>query len=131
MGAFKQMQLEEIENEQQSVAQHQAAHQQFLHRMSQGRAPLRMHTAASNPYQQELVENSQPSEDELKEGVMAASISELKDMWLVRFGDTWVSEDTLQDDRFWVLASARLKATRNLEAHSLFNQFKVVYRIIQ
>lgn len=128
MGAFKQMQLEEIENEeQQSTAQHVAAHQQFLHRMSQGRTPQRM----VNQYQQELIPNQQPLEDELKEGVMAATISELIDMWVVRFGDTWVSEATLQDDRFWVLASARLKATRNLETHSIFNQFKVVYRIIR
>lgn len=126
MGAFKQMQLEEIENEQQSTAQHVAAHQQFLHRMSQGRAPQRM----ANPYEHDLVGNA-PTEDELKNGAMIASIPELVDMWVIRFGDEWVSEDTIKEDRFWVLALLRLYGVDRVEKMQLFNQFKSVYKVIK
>lgn len=126
MGAFKQMQLEEIENEQQSTAQHIAAHQQFLHRMSQGRAPQRM----ANPYDNDLVGNA-PTEEELKNGAMSASIPELVDMWVIRFGDEWVSEDTIKEDRFWVLALLRLYGVDRVEKMQLFNQFKSVYKVIK
>lgn len=124
MGAFKQMQLEEIENEQQSTAQHIAAHQQFLHRMSQGRAPQRM----VNQYE-DLVGNV-PSEEEMGSGAMEASISELVDMWVIKFGEKWVNEEDLREDRFWTLVLVRLYGVDKVEKMQLFNQFKSVYRII-
>lgn len=121
MGAFKQMQLEEIENEQQSAAQH------IVFR-TQGRQPLRMPTA--NPYEHDLVGNA-PTEDELKNGAMSASIPELVDMWVIRFGDEWVSEDIIKEDRFWVLALLRLYGVDRVEKMQLFNQFKSVYKVIK
>lgn len=125
MGAFKQMQLEEIENEQQSTAQHIAAHQQFLHRMSQqARAPQRM----VNQYE-DLVGNV-PSEEEMSSGAMEASISELVDMWVIKFGEKWVNEEDLREDRFWTLVLVRLYGVDKVEKMQLFNQFKSVYRII-
>ena len=125
MGAFKQMLLEEIENEQQSTAQHIAAHQQFLHRMSQqARAPQRM----VNQYE-DLVGNV-PSEEEMSSGAMEASISELVDMWVIKFGEKWVNEEDLREDRFWTLALVRLYGVDKVEKMQLFNQFKSVYRII-
>jgi hypothetical protein len=84
----------------------------------------------ANPYEHDLVGNA-PTEDELKNGAMIASIPELVDMWVIRFGDEWVSEDTIKEDRFWVLALLRLYGVDRVEKMQLFNQFKSVYKVIK
>jgi hypothetical protein len=129
MGAAKQMLLEEIESEQQqpvtsSVTASLSAHQ-LAHLAQMGRIQ-RM----ANPYDNDLVGNA-AKEEELTSGAMEANITELVDLWVIKFGDRWVAEDELRDDRFWTLALLRLYGVDKLEKHQLFNQFKSVYRIIR
>ena len=128
MGAIKQMLLEEIESEQQQppttgLAQLNA--QQLAHLAQMGRRQ-RM----ANPYDNDLVGNA-AKEEELTSGAMEANITELIDLWVIKFGDRWVAEDELREDRFWTLALLRLYGVDKLEKHQLFNQFKSVYRIIR
>ena len=128
MGAIKQMLLEELESEQQQppitgLAPLNA--QQLAHLAQMGRRQ-RM----ANPYDNDLVGNA-AKEEELTSGAMEANITELVDLWVIKFGDRWVAEDELREDRFWTLALLRLYGVDKLEKHQLFNQFKSVYRIIR
>lgn len=128
MGAFKQMLLEEIEVEQQQppitgLAPLNA--QQLAHLVQMGR---RQRMATSHT--EDLVGNA-AMEEELTSGAMEANITELIDLWVIKFGDRWVAEDELREDRFWTLALLRLYGVDKLEKHQLFNQFKSVYRIIR
>jgi hypothetical protein len=118
MGAYKQMLIEEIEEQEKKS--------DLIHRLSKGRTPQRM----VNQYENDLVGNA-PTEDELKNGAMSASIPDLVDMWVIRFGDEWVSEDIIKEDRFWVLALLRLYGVDRVEKMQLFNQFKSVYKVIK
>mgnify|MGYP003339251817 CR=1 FL=1 len=128
MGAIKQMLLEELESEQQqppTTGLTQLNAQQLAHLAQMGRRQ-RM----ANPYDNDLVGNA-AKEEELTSGAMEANITELVDLWVIKFGDRWVAEDELREDRFWTLALLRLYGVDKLEKHQLFNQFKSVYRIIR
>jgi hypothetical protein len=128
MGAIKQMLLEDLDATQQQplvtalnpLNAHQLAHL----------AALGKRQRMANPYEKDLVGNA-PTEEELNQGAMSANISEIIDLWVIKFGDRWVSEDELKEDRFWVLALLRLYGVDKVEKHQLFNQFKSVYRIIR
>lgn len=128
MGAIKQMLLEDLDATQQQpvvTALSPLDAQQLAHLAQLGRRQ-RM----ANPYENDLVGNA-AKEEELNSGAMEANITELVDLWVIKFGDKWVSEDELREDRFWVLALLRLYGVDKVEKHQLFNQFKSVYRIIR
>ena len=60
------------------------------------------------------------------------SISTLIDMWIIRWQDTWITEDQLLDaDDFWRLTLVRLLGANKLEKHNLINQYHSVYRILE
>jgi len=58
-------------------------------------------------------------------------LSALVDMWTMRWGGEWVSEDAFQEDDFWRLALIRLVGANKLEKHNLASQYASVYRIIE
>ena len=53
----------------------------------------------------------------------------LKNMWLVRWGDEWVNQDSLMSDPFWFMAFTKLDNHKMLERHYLFEQDQTVYKI--
>jgi len=60
------------------------------------------------------------------------SISTLIDMWIIRWQDTWVTEDQLFDlDDFWRIAFVRLDNVKKIEKHALTDPYMKVYRIIE
>jgi len=128
MGAIKQLLLEDLDATQQQpvitalnpLDAHQLAHLAQLGRRQR----------MANPHEKDLAGNA-ATEEELNSGAMEANITELVDLWVIKFGDKWVSEDELKEDRFWVLALLRLYGVDKVEKHQLFNQFKSVYRIIR
>jgi hypothetical protein len=128
MGAIKQMLLEDLDATQQQplvTALNPLNAQQLAHL-----AQLGKRQRMANPYENDLTGNA-ATQEELNSGAMEANITELVDLWVIKFGDKWVSEDELREDRFWVLALLRLYGVDKLEKHQLFNQFKSVYRIIR
>lgn len=110
----------------QSLTAHQQAQlAQLQAQVQMGRAQQRM----ANQYQD--FGGVSPTEEDLATGAMEATMSELEDMWTIKFGDKWVNEDDLKEDRFWQLAFIRLFGAKKLEKIQLVNQFKIVYRIIR
>ena len=71
------------------------------------------------------------TEQDLKHEAMKAPLSALVDMWTVRWGGEWVSEDVFKEDDFWRLALIRLVGANKLERHNLASQYASVYRIIE
>ena len=71
------------------------------------------------------------TEQDLKHEAMKAPLSALIDMWTVRWGGEWVSEDVFKEDDFWRLALIRLIGANKLERHNLASQYASVYRIIE
>ena len=71
------------------------------------------------------------TEQDLKHEAMKAPLSALIDMWTVRWGGEWVSEDAFKEDDFWRLALIRLVGANKLEKHNLASQYASVYRIIE
>ena len=71
------------------------------------------------------------TEQDLKHEAMKAPLSALVDMWTVRWGGEWVSEDVFKEDDFWRLALIRLVGANKLEKHNLASQYASVYRIIE
>ena len=71
------------------------------------------------------------TEQDLKHEAMKAPLSALVDMWTVRWGGEWVSEDAFKEDDFWRLALIRLVGANKLEKHNLASQYASVYRIIE
>jgi hypothetical protein len=65
----------------------------------------------------------------LEEGVWAASITELENLWLVKFSSKWVQHHEL--DEFYKVAVLRLINAKKMETHHLTQISLPVYRIIE
>jgi hypothetical protein len=65
----------------------------------------------------------------LEEGAWVAAISELENLWLVKFGSKWVQQHDL--DEFYKVAVARLISAKKMETHHLTQISLPVYRIIE
>jgi len=65
----------------------------------------------------------------LEEGAWVAAISELENLWLVKFGSKWVQQHDL--DEFYKVAAARLIKANKMETHHLTQISLPVYRIIE
>jgi hypothetical protein len=61
----------------------------------------------------------------------SASISTIVDLWLAKFGDSWVEEKDLFDDTFFAIVATRLLKTNRLEKHTVPTNFFSVYRIVE
>jgi len=56
-------------------------------------------------------------------------IQQLVDLWVVKFGNKWVSNEEI--DQFYYVACNRLLDIGALERHSLPNAFEPVYRLVE
>lgn len=63
----------------------------------------------------------------LEEGAWDVPVSQLVDLWTVRYGSKWVDEADL--DEFYTVASRRLRALNKVESH--FVNGKDVFRIVE
>lgn len=80
------------------------------------------------PYlaQQQATFTEQPTIN-LEEGAWDIPVSQLVDLWTVRYGSKWVDESDL--DEFYKVASRRLRALNKVESH--FVNGKDVFRIVE
>jgi len=65
----------------------------------------------------------------LESGAWAAAISELENLWLVKFGSKWVQNVDM--DEFYQVVCKRLISAGKLETHHLTQISLPVYRIIE
>ena len=72
--------------------------------------------------------NPLPSPD-LESGAWAVAISELENLWLVKFGSKWVHAPEL--DEFYQVACERLIKVKKMESHHITSISTPVYRIIE
>jgi hypothetical protein len=68
-----------------------------------------------------------PPEEKLDEGAWDVAISQLVDLWVVRYGSRWVNESEL--DEFYKVAAKRLRPLNKIEMH--FVNSMDVYRIVE
>jgi hypothetical protein len=66
-------------------------------------------------------------EEKLNEGAWDVPVSQLVDLWIVRYGSKWVNEDELDD--FYEVASRRLRQLNKVESHYVNGMD--VYRIVE
>ncbi len=85
-------------------------------------------TTASNPYlaQQATFTNPVPTVN-LDEGAWDVPVSQLVDLWTVRFGSRWVKTEEL--DEFYSVAVTRLAKLYKIETH--YVNGNNVYRIVE
>ena len=129
---YMRTQLEKAQLAQQQTAYnvHQAhinAHQQAI--SNQGLTLTTSGTSSSwiSPYAQQTPIPVTIPEEKLDEGAWDVSISQLYDLWVVRFGSKWVNESEL--DEFYRVASRRLRALNKVEMH--YVNGVDVYRIVE
>jgi len=87
-------------------------------------------TVTAHPYNTKTGEPRMVASD-LDHEAAKVSLETLKDMWVVRFQDNWVSQSDVKDDDFWRIAWVRLENVNKLERHMLFDRMEYVYRIIE
>jgi hypothetical protein len=75
-----------------------------------------------------LVVDSQIVSMELESEAFTVPVSRLIDLWLVRFGNTWVDMTTLEEDVFFNNAFKRLKQLGEVEVHYLTDRARYVCR---
>jgi len=61
----------------------------------------------------------------------SAEVSTLVDLWLAKFGDTWVSASDLHGDTFYSIVATRLLTAKRLERHDLPDRFYSVFRLVE
>lgn len=75
-----------------------------------------------------LVVDSQIVSMELESEAFTVPVSRLIDLWLARFGNTWVDMTTLEEDVFFNNAFKRLKQLGEVEVHYLTDRARYVCR---
>ena len=75
-----------------------------------------------------LVVDSQIVSMELESEAFTVPVSRLIDLWLARFGNTWVDMTTVEDDVFFNNAFKRLKQLGEVEVHYLTDRARYVCR---
>ena len=61
------------------------------------------------------------------EDTLTLSLDQLSDLWLVKYGDTWVAFE--EQEEFYQYAAIRLSSINKLEKHHVNN--KVVYKLVE
>ena len=73
----------------------------------------------------------EPPKMNLSEGAWSVPISQLIDLWVVKFGGKWVDHEDIFSDEFYQIACLRLEKTGKLETHYLQDRHMPVYRIVE
>ena len=68
------------------------------------------------------------TEEMLQHEAFEVPLDTLQDMWLHKFGNTWVDVEALADDMFFKIAAERLRTTGRLESHYLTDRARFVCR---
>lgn len=84
-----------------------------------------------NAYMQAQAEKDLPPKVNLNEGAWTVPISQLVDLWIVRFGSKWVDHEEIAADEFYQTACVRLEKMNKLETHHLQDRYMPVYRIVE
>ena len=84
-----------------------------------------------NAYQQAQAIKDEPPKVNLNEGAWSIPISQLVDLWVVRFGSKWVDHEEVAGDEFYQIASLRLEKMGKLETHHLQDRYMPVYKIVE
>lgn len=88
-------------------------------------------TTASNPYLTQSLQQAtftqEPPRINLEEGAWDVPVSQLVDLWTVRYGSKWVKTEEL--DEFYQVAARRLMKLNKVEDHYLNGTN--VYRIVE
>jgi hypothetical protein len=114
---YAKMQLQQAlaaQQAQQTYASQNATLAQQAHAWGQGRG-----------YKAPTLEEAPPTK--LDEGAWDVPISQLVDLWIVRYGTKWVNSDELDD--FYAVAARRLRGLNKLETH--YVNSTDVYRIVE
>jgi hypothetical protein len=82
---------------------------------------------ALNPYAQQSPIPIEVPVHKLDEGAWDVPISQLVDLWTVRYGSKWVNDDEL--DEFYKITAKRLRALHKVESHYVNGMD--VYRIVE
>ena len=82
-------------------------------------------------YMQAQAIKDEPPRVNLNEGAWTVPISQLVDLWIVRFGSKWVDHEEIADDEFYQTACVRLEKMNKLETHHLQDRYMPVYRIVE
>jgi hypothetical protein len=69
-----------------------------------------------------------PTDEDLKDSAWVPTISQLLDLWTVKFGTGWVGESEVADD-FYRVAKTRLVGVNKLE--KVQGRHATVYRIVE
>jgi hypothetical protein len=76
----------------------------------------------------DLLVDSQIVSMELESEAFTVPVSRLIDLWLARFGNTWVDLTTLEEEEFFHAAFKRLKQLGEVEVHYLTDRARYVCR---
>jgi hypothetical protein len=90
--------------------------------------------AQMNAYQQTYMQAQakvQEPKVNLNEGAWTVPISQLVDLWIVKFGSKWVDHEDLADDDFYQVALVRLEKLGKVETHHLQDRYMPVYKIVE
>lgn len=100
-----------------------------------GASNVSLTTASSNRVQVDakalhakLVVDSEIVSMELESDAFTVPVARLIDLWLARFGNTWVDLTTLEEEEFFNAAFKRLKQLGEVEVHYLTDRARYVCR---
>lgn len=116
-----------------NTALHQKLHEEYLkiqaQKAMQAQQSAYLTSATStNPYlYQSQASFATQSTINLEEGAWDVPVSQLVDLWTVRFGSKWV--DTSELDEFYSVAVTRLSKLNKIESH--YVNGNNVYRIVE
>ena len=87
--------------------------------------------AYQQAYQQGQAKVQESPKVNLNEGAWTVPISQLVDLWVVKFGSKWVAHEEIAADEFYRIASLRLEKTGKMEMHYLQDRHMPVYRVVE
>lgn len=68
------------------------------------------------------------TENMLSHEAFQIPLETLQDLWVQKFGHTWVDIDSLEENMFFKIAAERLRSTGRLESHYLTDRARFVCR---
>lgn len=102
-----------------------------------GQAQSKQQTASAlhqqyNKYMQaQAIRKDEPPKVNLNEGAWSIPISQLVDLWIVKFGSKWVEHEEIATEEFYQIACARLEKMGKIETHHLQDRYMPVYKIVE
>jgi hypothetical protein len=86
---------------------------------------------SASPAQRAQAVKDEPPKVNLNEGAWSISISQLVDLWVVKFGSKWVDHEEIVSDEFYQIACTRLEKVGRMEMHHLQGHYMPVFKIVE